>query len=214
MVSKMRIDLHVHTNSLSPCSEMDPQEAIFEAKRIGLDGICFTEHNKPWPDKEISQIRGKSGITIFHGIEVDTTEGHVLVFGLCRDFQGITPIEELRQMVVEEDGFMVAAHPFRGFLLFGYSKLQMDMDNACNNPVFKFVDGMEVLSGKQTPKENDFSLKVCQRIDKRGVGGSDAHATKDIGKCVTVFENRIEGQSDLIKELKAGRFKADYFRKT
>ena len=52
MVSKMVIDLHIHTKGLSPCSEMDAEEAVLEAKRIGLDGICFTEHNKPWPDNE------------------------------------------------------------------------------------------------------------------------------------------------------------------
>ena len=49
----------------------------------------------------------------------------------------------------------------------------------------------------------------------KGLGGSDAHSTKDIGKCVTLFENRFEGQQALVQELKAGRFRAGYFeRKT
>ena len=212
-MSKMVIDLHIHTKRLSPCSEMAPEEAALEAKKIGLDGICFTEHNKPWDHHEILKIEEKSGILIFHGIEVDTTEGHVLVFGLQKNFEGITPIEDLHQMVNEVNGFMIAAHPFRGFLLFGFSKLQMDVNNAGKNPLFRFVDGMEVFSGRQTPKENDFSFQVCERLRLKGVGGSDAHSIKDIGKCVTVFENRIEKQEDLIRELKTGRFKAGYFRK-
>jgi len=193
---------------------MGPEEAALEAKKIGLDGICFTEHNKTWDPHEISKLEEKCGIAIFHGIEVDTTEGHVLVIGLHRDFQGITPIDDLRRMVDEANGFMIAAHPFRGFLLFGFSKLQMDLDGACQNPLFKLVDGMEILSGRQTPKENDFSSQVCERLNLKGVGGSDAHATKDIGTCVTIFENKIEGQEDLLKELKTGRFKAEYYRKT
>lgn len=214
MVSKIVIDLHIHTKRLSPCSEMASEEAALEAKKIGLDGICFTEHNKPWDPHEILEVEEKSGILIFRGIEVDTTEGHVLVFGLQKNFEGITPIEDLRQMVNEVDGFMIAAHPFRGFLLFGFSKLQMDVHDAGKNPLFKFVDGMEVFSGRQTPKENNFSFQVCERLNLKGVGGSDAHSIKDIGKCVTVFENRIERQEDLIRELKAGTFRAGYFRKT
>ena len=213
MVSKMVIDLHVHTRRFSPCSEMDPEEAALEAKKIGVDGICFTEHNKAWPPHDISKLMEKTGVLIFRGIEVDTTEGHVLVFGLNRDLQGITRLEDLRQMVDEANGVMIAAHPFRGFLLFGFSKLQMDMNDAYQNPLFKVVDGMEILSGRQTPKENDFSSQVCERLSMKGVGGSDAHSIKDIGTCVTIFENRIESQEDLIQELKTGRFKAEYFRK-
>ncbi|MFH1625957.1 MAG: PHP domain-containing protein, partial [Pseudomonadota bacterium] len=143
MVMTMVIDLHIHTKRLSPCSDMDPEEAATEAKKIGLDGICFAEHNKVWDPAEVLSIEEKSGISIFHGVEVDTTEGHVLVFGLHRGFQGITPVEDLRRMVEEVDGFMIAAHPFRGFLVFGFSKLQMDADSACKNPLFKFVGGME-----------------------------------------------------------------------
>ncbi|MFH2011659.1 MAG: PHP domain-containing protein [Pseudomonadota bacterium] len=208
----MIIDLHIHTKRLSPCSEMDPEEAFSEAEKIGLDGICFTEHNKPWDHDEILKVAEKFKVSIFHGIEVDTTEGHVLVFGLQKNFQGVTPIEDLHQMVNEVDGFMVAAHPFRGFLLFGFSKLQMNVDNAINNPLFKLVDGIEVCSGRQTSKENEFSYRVCERLGLRSVGGSDAHTIKDVGKCATFFENRIENQEDLIRELKTGRFHAGYFR--
>ncbi|MEW6615530.1 MAG: PHP domain-containing protein [Thermodesulfobacteriota bacterium] len=209
----MVVDLHIHTKRLSPCSEMEPEEAASEAKRIGLDGVCFTEHNKVWDPQEILKIEKKSGISIFQGVEIDTTEGHVLVFGLQKNFQGITPIEDLRQMVNNVNGFMIAAHPFRGFLLFGFSKLQMNVDDASKNHLFKFVDGIEIFSGRQTPKENDFSCQVCDRLNLRPVGGSDAHSTKDIGRCVTIFENKIASQEDLIRELKTGRFNAGYFQR-
>ncbi len=212
-MSKMVIDLHVHTKELSPCSEMDPEEAVLEAKKIGLDGICFAEHNKTWNQNEIVTIQEKYGILVFNGIEVDSSEGHVLVFGLDKEFQGITPIEDLHQAVDETDGFMIVAHPFRGFLVFGLSELKMDIDNACNNPLFKFANGIEIFSGRQTPKENVFSYQVCERLGLKGVGGSDAHTSKDIGKCVTIFENKIKGQEDLIRELKTGGFKAGYFQR-
>jgi len=211
-VSKMVIDLHIHTKKYSSCSEMSAEEAALEAKKIGLDGICFTEHNKTWDLHELSEVGKKCGMLIFSGIEVDTSEGHVVVFGLNKNFQGITPVEDLRKMVDEAGGYMIAAHPFRGFLLFGFSKLQMDVDSACKNPIFNFVDDMEIFSGRQTPKEDAFSAKACKKLNLRGVGGSDAHSTKDIGKCVTIFENEIKRQDDLLRELKAGNFTSAYFR--
>ena len=69
---------------------------------------------------------------------------------------------------------------------------------------------MEILSGRQTLKENRLSSQVCERLNMKGTGGSDAHPKKDIGKCVTLFENRIEGQEALARNLKAGRFRAGY----
>ena len=57
----MVIDLHIHTKRLSTDSALDPQEAIQEAKWRGLDGICFTEHNKIWEAEEIEKVRGRGG---------------------------------------------------------------------------------------------------------------------------------------------------------
>jgi predicted metal-dependent phosphoesterase TrpH len=209
----MIIDLHVHTKRLSPCSEMDPEEAVSQAKKMELDGLCFTEHNRTWDDQDFLTLARTAGIAVFQGVEVDTSEGHVLVFGLEKHFQGITPIDKLRRMVDELGGFMVAVHPFRGMLQFGLYNLKLDPVQASENPLFKWVDDMEILSGRQTRKENDLSSQVCERLNMKGLGGSDAHSEKDIGKCVTVFEKRIEGQDALVRELKAGRFRAGYLER-
>jgi hypothetical protein len=40
----------------------------------------------------------------------------------------------------------------------------------------------------------------------RGTGGSDAHSVEEVGRCVTIFQNQIEAEEDLVAELKAGRF--------
>jgi predicted metal-dependent phosphoesterase TrpH len=41
----MIIDLHAHTGPYSDDSQLNPQELIQKAKRSGLDGICFAEHD-------------------------------------------------------------------------------------------------------------------------------------------------------------------------
>jgi predicted metal-dependent phosphoesterase TrpH len=78
----MIIDMHVHTNPLSPCSNLSPEEAILEAKLKGLDGICFTEHDVMWDNKRIAYLREKHDFLVFKGIEITTNYGHILVYGL------------------------------------------------------------------------------------------------------------------------------------
>ena len=48
---------------------------------------------------------------------------------------------------------MIAAHPFRGMLQFGLYNLKVDPIQASENPIFKWVDDMEIHSGRQTPKK-------------------------------------------------------------
>ena len=49
---------HVHTYPKSQCSKIDPKDLIAEAKRIGLDGFCLTEHQVLWDINELEQLAG------------------------------------------------------------------------------------------------------------------------------------------------------------
>ncbi len=209
----MIIDLHVHTKVLSPCSDLDPKEAIEEAKKNGLDGICFTEHNRVWNDGDIEKLRAEHDFPVLRGMEVDTTGGHVLVFGLYKTLEGVISPKELKREVDKAEAVMIAAHPFRGFLLFGFSNLSLDVEEACERDIFKLVDAIEVYNGKLTERENKFAKKVCKKLNLSGTGGSDAHSIACVGKCVTIFEEDIRDERDLIKQLKEGKFKGGYFHK-
>ncbi len=209
----MIIDLHVHTKALSSDSSLDPEEAIKEAKRIGLNGICFTEHNKVWETEEIRRLSQKWGFLVANGVEVDTVEGHVLVFGLYRDFERIIHVQELREMANQAGGVMIAAHPFKSFRVFGVSDLSLSPEQASQRPIFRSVDGLEGFSGKTAEKENLLAQDVAQILGMNMTGGSDAHSLEAIGKCVTIFENNIKDGAGVVEELKRGRFKAAYFRK-
>ena len=209
----MIVDLHVHTKVFSQDSILEPDEAIQEAKRIGLDAICFTEHNKVWPEEEIHQLSQRWDFLVISGVEVDTIEGHVLVFGLHRDFEGIIRAHELREMVNQAGGVMVAAHPFKGFRVFGFSELKLSPEQASKRPVFQSVDALEGFSGKTMEKESILAQEVARKLGMKMTGGSDAHSLEGIGKCVTIFENKIANEQELITELKAGRFEGGYFGK-
>ena len=204
----MRIDLHIHTSPRSACSYIDPLELIKEAQRLNLDGICLTEHQVLWDSGDVEKLAREGGIKIFRGNEFTTNQGDILVFGLYKDIKELLMIQELREEVKSAGGFMIAAHPFRGFKTFGIGQLQMTVEHACKRKVLEFVDAIEVGNGKLSPDENDMARKVSEKLDLPGTGGSDAHRVDEVGKWLTVFEKEIQNELELVQELHAGRFTA------
>jgi len=204
--AKMTIDLHVHTYPASPCSSASVDAVIEEAKRIGLDGICLTDHNHVWGPAEVEEQRQKHGFLILRGNEITTNQGDVLVFGFEKDIQGIVDIKELRREVEEAGGFMIVAHPFRGFLIVGVDQAGLTPEKAMERPLFDYVDAVEVLNGKVTEKENDFALRVTEGLGLPGTGGSDAHEVAEVGMYATEFYEVIKNEQDLIEVLKKGDY--------
>ena len=201
---KMTIDLHVHSYPESPCSSASVDSLIEEAKRIGLDGICLTDHNHVWDPSRVEALRKKHGLLILRGNEITTNQGDVLVFGLEKDIQGIVDLKELRREVEEVDGFMIVAHPFRGFLVVGVDQAGLTPEKAMERPLFNYVDAVEVLNGKVTEKENDFASRVTDGLGLLGTGGSDAHEVAEVGMYATEFYAEIKNEQDLIAALKDG----------
>ena len=204
----MRIDLHIHTSPRSACSYIDPIELIEAAQRLNLDGICLTEHQVLWDSGDVEKLAREGGIKIFRGNEFTTNQGDILVFGLYKDIKELLMIQELREEVQSAGGFMIAAHPFRGFKTFGIGQLQMTVEHACKRKVLEFVDAIEVGNGKLSPDENDMARKVSEKLDLPGTGGSDAHRVDEVGQWLTVFEKEIQDENQLVAELHAGRFRA------
>jgi predicted metal-dependent phosphoesterase TrpH len=205
----MRIDLHMHTAPLSACSYIEPHELVQQARRLKLDGICLTEHQILWDPREIDELAREGGIKIFRGNEYTTNQGDVLVFGFYEDIKELLLIQQLRDKVKEAGGFMIAAHPFRGFKTFGIGQLQMTVEQACKRKVFEYVDAIEILNGKLSEEENDMARKVAEKLGLPGTAGSDAHRIDEIAIAITVFENDIRDEDELVAALHAGRFKIE-----
>lgn len=208
----MKIDLHIHTRPRSQCSYIQPADLVKEAKKIGLDGFCLTEHQVIWDFEEVQKLAEDSGIKIFRGNEITTAQGDVLVFGLEKDIQGILPIQTLFKEVEAAGAFSILAHPFRGFKTFGMSDLSLSVEQASQKKALSFVHAVEIKNGKVTDNDNDMAQKVAEKLNLPGTGGSDAHNLDDIGTFVTEFENDIQDETQLLAELHSGRFKAVPFR--
>jgi hypothetical protein len=213
------IDLHFHTcvpGYLRPRELLDFARRtglIWQAKQRGLDGICLTEHDKVWSAEAVQALREEHGFLVLRGMEVSTNYaefGHILVYGLDHYISGIWNVEKLVQVVKGEGGALFVAHPFREIYSWGEAgqSPSVTIQEACRMPVFDLVHGLEVLNGATRHQANEFALEVCRHLEMRGIGGSDAHSVVGIGSCATVFEADIQSEEDLIRELKAGRYRA------
>jgi predicted metal-dependent phosphoesterase TrpH len=207
------IDLHVHTSPASPCSSVTVAELIHEAKKIGLNGICLTDHNHVWDAEEVADLRKKHRFLILRGNEITTDQGDMVVFGLEKEIKGIIKLEDLRREVAAAGGFLIVAHPFRGFLTFGVGRLGLTPEKAMERPLFSLVDAVEVMNSKVTEKENTFAARVAAGLGLPATGGSDAHEVSALGIYATRFAGAIKDEKDLVEALKGGQYTPVAFRR-
>jgi len=202
----MKIDLHCHTYPASTCSNMSVDDLIVRAEGLDLDGICLTEHNRPWDRDDVSRLNEEAGLRVFRAMEVTTKDGDILVYGLHEEMNDVAPASELRRMIDDVGGYMVAAHPFRGFLMFGFSELALTPERAATRPIFEAVHAIEAYNCKVTQQETQIAFDVAARLGLPCVAGSDAHTLDDVGKFSTDFHKDISSDEELLAELIAGRF--------
>ena len=205
----MLIDLHAHTHPLSHDSLLSADDLVDAAKLAGLDGVCLTEHDFFWEDHAAADLAKRHDFLVIPGIEVNTEDGHILVFGLERFVYGMHRTAELARRAAQAGGVMIAAHPYRRQLPF---ELRHDgdwtdaLDRATANPAYRHMHAIETHNGRGSERENAFSQAIRERLGLSAIGAGDSHEARDVGRCATRFERRISGLADLIAELKAGRF--------
>ena len=205
----MLIDLHCHTRPLSDDSNLTPDELVEAAKAASLDAVCLTEHDFTWDLEEVRQLARRHDFTVIPAIEVNTDDGHFLAFGLDRYVYGMHRTAELARLVDEAGGALVAAHPYRRQLPFELrdeGDWTEPLERAAANPAYRYVCAIETLNGRGSERENAFSQALCDRLGLPAVAASDAHQSSDVGRCATEFQRDVADVSDLVRELKAGRF--------
>jgi predicted metal-dependent phosphoesterase TrpH len=203
------IDLHTHTQPLSHDSLLTADDLIEAAKKAGLAGVCLTEHDFFWEPEKVAEMRQRHNFLVLPGIEVNTEDGHIVVFGLEHYVYGMHRMHELAALVEAAGGVMIAAHPYRRQLPFELrhdGEWSQALNRAAANPAYAHVAAIETWNGRGSERENAFSCEIAERLGARCVAASDAHAPKDVGRCATEFERSIGDLSDLMDELRAGRF--------
>lgn len=202
----MIVDLHIHTNLGSICSQLEPQELLDRAQQMGIDAICVTEHHSHRGANKMVEFAADSGYPVFRGVEIYTELGDMLVYGMKKDTRyHLTTFEELMEMADEDGAVIIPAHPCRGW------GRKHKHAHVFPRELIGHVVAIETLNGANTVSSNEAALAIAEECGLRGTGGSDAHAIWQVGKCVTVFERELKSEEELVTELREGRFSAAYF---
>ena len=212
----MEMDLHIHTNRYSGCSNINPVDALVKAKEVGLDAIGLTEHGIRWSDDSIEELIKKSGVKnliVFPGQEVacysatGSHQGEFLVYGYPESLGSNKSIEKIIPMVHSLNGVVVAAHPFKkddkGSGFYGSGHKVADYD----------IDGIEVEHPSYNNEERILAAQLVAKKKVAGIGCSDAHNVRSIGICRTIFKNQVKDVTSLCIEIRECRLKAINLKK-
>lgn len=214
----MLVDLHVHTK-LSSDSNVAPEQ-YFEAiakNPTPLGAICFTEHRRFPDDAEIdrsyAELSERFGVRIFKGVEADTNLGHLLIFGITREFRRrfdldsrMLRAEQVIEVVHGEGGIAIPAHPFRDS---GYGA-RLDGLLAKVGPA---LSAIEAINGQNSHDQNAEALATAEKLGLTPLAGSDAHFSTAnwFLTCATELDREVATVEDLCVELRAGRARPFHF---
>ena len=209
----MLIDLHTHTKPRSWDSFITPDEMVDLAKEAGLDAMVLAEHDWAWEEDEVADLTKRHDFTVIRAMEINTEDGHILVFGMHEYKFGMHRSHELAGFVEEVGGVMIAAHPYRRQMPWkpdDESEYNDAISRAMRNPAYRFVLAVEVLNGRGAITENDFSLRLREQMHLPATAASDTHQHDDkdqqMGRAATYFDADIKTEQELITGLQSGRF--------
>lgn len=187
----MRFDLHIHSN-FSSDSNLPIDDILKQAVKAGLDGIAICDHNTV--EGSLFAIKRAQemnlSLLVIPGIEVSTTEGHIIVLGVRDNIKpDLTPEETIR-IAKEKGGIAIAAHPF---------KMQ-----SIGNVDGLDIDAVETFNSRCLFGENAQAKEMAQSIGKSQVGGSDSHLLATIGFGFTEIKAE-KNEAAVLQAIREGR---------
>ena len=204
------LDLHSHSTDASDDAGGTVEgylKWIVARRRRGylVDGFVLTEHRQFDPDVDYTDIAEQYGVTVLRGAEVETTAGHVLVYGVSAGFTSdfdlssvSLPFADVVRGAREHGGFAVPAHA-------GRPRIGMVEHVESGLPVDGVV-AIEQLNGGSSDVENGAAAELAEAHGLHSVGGSDAHYVSAIGRCLTAFPRPVASIEALVEALGEGEY--------
>jgi hypothetical protein len=195
-----KIDMHIHT-LLGGDSAITPLEVVPCALWAGLDGVCITEHHDYGLSAPFDEIARKTGFPIFRAMEYRAAEGHLLIYGLPvgkSDLMPGLPIQYAIDWVDRQGGVAICAHPY-----------QTSLSGQClGQRVFELnhMVALETFNASATLQENQQAQAAAKKLNLAGIGGSDAHGPRAIGRAYTLFPHPIHTLEELVCALKSRQY--------
>ncbi len=218
-------EMHLHSSEVSMCGRTTRKEQIDFYKRLGYNGVFFTDHfwrgnckirDVEWGQRveiykechESAVEYGKSvGVDVFFGFELAEGRSDFLIYGIDADFLFAhpelesMPIHELLDTFRANGGLVIQAHPFReaGWI----KEITLYPKN---------VDGVETLNTHNlTERANKLAEVYAEAYDLIGIAGTDYHADRMHSFCGLVFENAPSNERQIIDFIRSRNFSITEF---
>jgi predicted metal-dependent phosphoesterase TrpH len=131
-------------------------------------------------------------------MEVSTSEGHVLAFGVSAPIPRDLTVQETVERIVAAGGVAVAAHPYRFWSGLG--------ERATLSAKFA---AYEVRNARTLRGGNERADLLAGRQGVGRTGGSDAHFLDEHGTAFTVLDGGLTSVDDVLQALGSGRTRAE-----
>ncbi len=182
----IKIDMHIHTVK-SGDSKVTEKDVFEKIKKGIINCAIITEHN-------IFEKPGK--YPIFFGEEIKTSKGDIIAIGITEEIlPGLTP-EETIELIHEQGGLAIAAHPYYPFFNKGLGKRIETLN----------IDAVEVFNSRNTSKADRKAMRTALMRNLIMTAGSDAHKKEEIGNAFVLSKEDITSIDDIIKGLKKRSF--------
>jgi len=179
----MRFDLHIHSNYSSD-SNLSVHDILKQAVRKGLDGIAICDHNTVEGSLHAIQRARELNLSliVIPGIEISTSDGHLIVLGIRENIQPDLPVSETITIARQKGAVVIAPHPFKKNSI-GYAA--------------KDADAIETFNSRCMFGENEKAKELALSLGKPEVGGSDSHLLSAIGLGFTVIDAQDAHRSEI-----------------
>ena len=179
----MNADLHVHSMH-SNDGKQTVAEILNECRTKNVGAVALTDHNEIGAWEDVGDV---SDIIVIKGIEVTTSEGHILAYGVDKAIPRNLPIKDTVDLIHEAGGIAVAAHPYRWWSGIGGK-----------NVAGMGFDAIESINGRSSRSSNGRALKLAEKLNLPIVGGSDAHTSPSVGRTYTVIPDDCKNERDVL----------------
>ncbi len=190
-IRTLTIDLHVHTN-YSHDGRDSVEKIIESAIAKKLDGVVICDHDTMEGSYAARKYVADNdrNLIIIPGVEVTTSEGHLIVLGVEdgveKDLSPEETIRIAREKEKENRGTVViiVPHPFHPF--------RHSIGNLCVRPELD-IDAIETYNSRYFfGFANEMARRKAARNNITAVAGSDAHSAECVGLATVDVEVDVE----------------------
>ena len=206
----MLVDLHTHTYPASSCSAITYRDYIAWCVDASVEAVALTNHGDTSDNRKLEPALAAEGVLLIHGVEISTPFGDFVVFSPDLDYLDTLRDEQapLRPEEVPDHAAVVWVHPAGGGGRSGSAYYP-----GLERLVAPSIHAVEVFNGNWlAARYVEPALAIADALGLAQTGGSDAHQTDALGRCVTQLPDPVRSTTDVVTALKSGStvpFRAD-----